>query len=77
MLWDGLEGYKTKKMIETPKTKLSRLIGRKWFLSLETLAERSGLGICTIRTAVRGGKQQPECEKKLTEFLEAYKGECI
>lgn len=64
------EERETRIMLETPITELSRFIGAKWFLTLEQLAEQSGLPIRTILKAVHGEKIAPFYEKRLRTFLE-------
>ena len=68
---NGCEETHTKRMLAMPITDLSRLIGRKWFLSLENLAEKSGLPRGTIARAVNGGEILPRYEDKLRAYLEA------
>ena len=57
------------------RTELKRLIMDKWFLPLETLAQRSGVYIATIRRVMRGDEVGDWREQNLREFLENYKGE--
>ena len=64
-----------KTMVTAPLKKLSRLIGSKWFLSLDQLAARSGVAKDTIRKAMADEPVLPRYEKKLRDFLENYKGE--
>ena len=54
---------------------LKTLIGHKWFLTLDKLAERAGVGEETVRHVVRGEKILPRYEEQLRKFLENYKGE--
>ena len=65
----------TEIMLKKPITKLARLIGRKWFLSLETLVERTGVPLGTIKRAVEGEYIGGDNGQKLTAYLESYKGE--
>lgn len=68
---NGYGNIHTKRMLAMPITDLSRLIGRKWFLPLRTLAERSGVPLYTIYRAVEGGKLKAHNhEQKLRMFLE-------
>lgn len=57
-------------MMETPVTELSQLIGQKWFLPLEQLAEQSGVAKRWITLAVRGEKIGQHVERKIRDFLE-------
>jgi predicted transcriptional regulator len=63
------EERSTKIMMEKPITELSKLIGAKWFLTLEQLAEKSGVPLLTLRKAIRGMEISSCYEKKLREFL--------
>ena len=56
-------------------TDIQKLIGQKWFLPLDRLAERTGIKRVTILRALRGGAIYPAYERKLKEFLESYQGE--
>jgi hypothetical protein len=56
-------------MMNTPITDLSRYIGAHWYLSLEKLAEQSGLLFKTVTRAVKGETILPRYEKRLREFL--------
>lgn len=60
----------TKYMLNAPITELSKLIGRKWFLPLEQLAERSGVAERWITQAVRGEEIGRHVEQKIRDFLE-------
>jgi hypothetical protein len=67
------EGYDErilKIMMSKPVTPLSRLIGQKWYLPLDKLAEQTGVKITTIQHAVNGKPIQPWNERKIREFLE-------
>jgi hypothetical protein len=72
---EGYEERRTKIMLNTPITELSRLIGAKWYLPLRVLAERSRVSLEVIRRALRGERIGSYNERKLREFLENYKGE--
>lgn len=54
---------------------LHRLIIDKWYLSLETLAQRSGACLKSIKKVVHGYGINKKDEIKLREFLENYEGE--
>ena len=69
------EERSTKIMLEKPITPLARLIGRKWFLTIEELAERAGVSVHTLSRVLQGERIGAETERKLTAFLESYKGE--
>lgn len=56
--------------INVKTTELSRLIGRKWFLSAEKLSEQSGVPISVVCKASKGEKIAPKQEKRLRLFLE-------
>jgi len=58
-----------------PMTELACLIGRKWFLSLEELSARAGVPKSIIKRAVQGITKGDQNERRLFEFLKAYKGE--
>lgn len=60
----------TKIMTSKPITDISRLIGRKWYLPLEQLAEQSGVRLYSILKAVKGENITPLNEKNLRTFLE-------
>lgn len=68
-LYQTYEEMSTRVMLSKPKTELASLIGRKWFLSLEKLAEQSGVPLLTIKRALNGGVVTEKFQKKLTEFL--------
>ena len=67
---DSRDEYTLKIMLLTPKSELSRLIAEKWYLSLERLAEESGVPLKTIIRAVRGQKIRHDYEKKLRRVLD-------
>jgi predicted transcriptional regulator len=69
------EAYLTREMLQKPITELSRLIADKWFLSLQTLSERTGVPVSVIEHALEGGKIRADNERKLRSYLESYKGE--
>ena len=73
---NGYEGYLTKQMIERPISPLARLIGNKWFMSGEMLAERVGVSADAISRLLNGDKVGEKTENKIRTYLEAYKGEC-
>lgn len=66
---DNRDEYTLKVMLNTPKTDLSRLIGEKWYLSIERLAEKSGVPAKTIHRALHGQKIRQAYENKLRAFL--------
>ena len=72
---DAHHAYETKIMMSKPITDLARLIGRKWFLPLEKLAERSGVSVWAILKILNGEKVAETIADKLRHFLENYKGE--
>ena len=65
----GNNEYFLKDMLDTPKTDLSRLMGAKWFLSLEKLAERADVPIGVVLRAVRGERLHPSNERKIRKVL--------
>lgn len=67
----------TKIMMAKPITDISRLIGEKWFLGIEKLAERSGVYVNTIKKVLQGEPIGKHSERTLRKFLENYKGELI
>lgn len=67
---DGYDLRTTEIMLNTPITDLSRLIGQKWFLPLEKLAEASGVSMYTLSRAVRGEKIVAWCEERIRKVLE-------
>lgn len=69
------EAETTKIMLKKPITKLLRLIGRKWFLPLEKLSAQSGVPLQTTVRAANGEKILERYERRLTAFLEDYKGD--
>lgn len=56
-------------------TPLNKLIAEKWFLPLDKLAERTGIGVHTLGKIICGKNVGQSCERKLRVFLESYKGE--
>ena len=56
-------------------TDLQKLIAAKWFLPLETLAQRSGVYIKTIQRVLQGEEDGDWREQKLRKYLENYNGE--
>ena len=52
------------------KTELQRLIGEKWFLTLERLGEEIGVSGWTIQKAFHGEKILPQTEERLRKYLE-------
>ena len=76
-LWDSLkrqcvntpEELSTKDMLSKPITDLAKLIGQKWFLPLENLAEETGVAKKWVTQAVRGGKVGKHVEQQLRDFL--------
>lgn len=73
----NFDEYSTKEMLKKPITELARLIGEKWYLTIEQLAERSGVGVGSIKLALRGENIHPYQAKKLKKFLMNYKGEMV
>lgn len=67
---NGHEARYTKIMLSKPITDLSRLIGEKWFLPLEKLAEESGVSLKIIIKAVHGESIWIVNEKKIRKVLE-------
>ena len=57
------------------RKELISLIGRKWFLSIEKLAERSSVGFATIKALLNGKDISGTSAEKLKNFLNDYKGE--
>lgn len=76
-MYSEAKAIQTREMLAYPITPLARQIARKWFLPLEKLAARSGVGIDTISRVLRGIKVDASCEKKLKKFLDEYKGEMV
>lgn len=66
----GNKEYFLRDMLATPKTDLSRLMGAKWFLSLEKLADRSGVPLGVVLRAVRGERLHPSNERKIRKVLD-------
>ena len=73
--YETYEAYLTREMLQKPITTLSRLIANKWFLTLQTLSERTGVPVTVIENAVEGGKLRADNDRKLRRYLENYKGE--
>ncbi len=68
---EGYDELETKIMLKKPITPLSKLIGQKWFLSLDKLAEKSGVSVCTLKKVLNGyGYVSEKCEQKIRDFLE-------
>ena len=67
---NGYDVRSTKIMMERPITELSQLIGEKWFLSIELLAEKCGVNKRWISQALNGGKVSKKIEQKIRNFLE-------
>ena len=67
---EGYDERTYKIMMSKPITDLSRLIGSKWFLPLERLAEKSGVSMTVITRAVHGEEIAPWNEKKIRKVLE-------
>ena len=65
----GHNEYMYKIMMARPQTELSKDIGRKWYLTLEKLAEESGLSISVIFRAVEGDKIGKDSESKIRAVL--------
>ena len=72
----GTDENITKRMLSLPKTDISKLIGQKWFLTLEKLSERTGVSVSILEGAVEGQKIHISNERKIRRYLENYKGEC-
>ena len=68
---------RTKRMVSKPPTPLLKLLGQKWFLSLEKLSDRSGVSITALQHLFDGKPIGVENERRLRRFLESYKGECV
>ena len=66
---NGHEERNTRIMMEMPITDLSRLIGEKWFLPLEKLAEESDVSLSIVIKAVHGNKIGYWSEKKIRRVL--------
>lgn len=56
-------------------TDTQKLIAEKWFLTLDRLAERTGLARSTLGRIVRGYHVGEESERKVRKYLESYQGE--
>lgn len=56
-------------------TDLQKLIAAKWFLPLETLAQRSGVCFAHIQRVLHGEEIVDWSEKNLRKFLKNYYGE--
>lgn len=67
---NGIINEFTKDMISLSHSELAKLIGEKWFNTLDKLVEASGLGKHTLLSAIEGKKISPTYEKKLRAFLE-------
>ena len=65
------------KQLTKEEKELISLIGRKWFLTLEELAKRSGLSVYPIRVLLNGHGIGSVAINKLKKFLNNYKGEVI
>lgn len=57
-------------MSQKPVTELFRLIGEKWYLTIEELSKQSKVPTRWITQAVRGGKICEKFEQRLRTFLE-------
>ena len=66
----GYDERSTKIMMERPITELSRLIGEKWFLSIDLLAEKCGVNKRWISQALNGGEIGRHIEQKIRDYLE-------
>ena len=65
-----VEELNTKYMLEKPITELSKTIGGGWFLSLESLSDKSGVKLQTIQRAIHGEPIATWFEKKIRNALE-------
>ena len=74
-LHDTYDERTTKIMMRKPVTELSRFIGSKWFLTLDKLAERTGVSLGVITAAVEDKPIRPWNEAKIRRYLDNYKGE--
>ena len=62
--------FHTRLMLSHPITPLARLIGRKWFLPIEKLVEKTGVSERTFYFIMRGDTVSPPIEKKIRSYLE-------
>lgn len=65
-----IDESKTKRELEKPITDLSKLIGQKWFKSLDELAEKVGVPVNIIKNVVNGKKVRSWNERRIRDFLE-------
>ena len=56
-------------MMSYPRTSLAKTIGAKWFLSIEKLAETSGVSVETIKKALRGTSISADSEQRIRKAL--------
>lgn len=56
-------------------TDTQKLMAEKWFLTLDRLAERTGLKRSTLSRIARGYHVGEETERKVRKYLESYQGE--
>ena len=57
------------RMIHAPKTEIAKLIGQKWFNTLDKLSKESGVALNVLKKAVQGKKIAGYNERKLRAFL--------
>ena len=67
---NGMMNEHTKAILEYPSTELSRLIGQKWFNTLEKLSKQSGVGKNHLLRVVKGEEISEYHEQKLRAFLD-------
>ena len=65
----GHNEYACKVMISKPQTELSKYIGRKWYLTIEKLSEKSNVSARIISTAIAGKSIGKESEAKIRRVL--------
>ena len=66
---NGHEELMTKRMLNTPITPTSKLIGQKWFLPLEVLSDKTGVPYGALCSAIRGKKIYPKYEIQIEKYL--------
>ncbi len=62
--------YSTQLMLHAPKSDLARLLGDKWFLSLERLAEMAGVPLKSAIRAAQGKHLHSYNERKIRKVLD-------
>ena len=68
---NGHEVQQTRRMMAIPITALAKLIGAKWYSSVEKLADAAGVPKYAVTSAINGKRAFPKHEKKLRDFLES------